>query len=50
VLRKACLADDDPTAKAMTVGELNGLLDSLAADADRKAQVRARLPRDIGPL
>jgi hypothetical protein len=40
VLRRACLAPDDPTRNTLTVADVNALLDRLAAtDADKKAQV-----------
>lgn len=40
VLRRACLAPDDPARTSITIGGVNSLLDRLAApDADKKTQV-----------
>jgi hypothetical protein len=40
VLRRACLAPDDSTLNSLSIADVNGLLDRLAAtDADKKAQV-----------
>lgn len=41
MLRRACLAPDDPARGSITIADVNTLLDRLAApDADKKAQVR----------
>lgn len=40
VLRRACLAPDDPARNSITIADINAHLDRLAAqDADKKAQV-----------
>jgi hypothetical protein len=40
VLRRACLAPDDPARHSITIADINSLLDRMAApDAERKVQV-----------
>lgn len=39
ILRKACLAPEDPARLRITINNINSLLDRLATDTDTKKQV-----------